>query len=153
MSYDPPYIWKKFANGFGSAAIVNLTTIANNLGQNEILENYSGHGFRSQGYIESVPEVGYDSWKIAAKKGLEYAFSLIETNWTVTINSIEGRAVTDTNPTIVGYTVMRAFFDKIDFHLSSDQIAVLEEFVISSWNKPYVELIPNFYNLTFSEYY
>ena len=72
--------------------------------------------------------------------------------WTVEIIKIEGRAFTDTNPTIVAYTVLRAFLDKIDFQLNLNQIEILEEFVLSSWTKPYKELIPNFFSWSFTEY-
>ena len=146
------YRWTKIKNGIGSVAIVTLDVEPNSFGINQILEHYSGEGFTSQGYIEDVPENGYDSWKIAAKHGLEYAFSFINTHWRVHIIKIEGRIATDTNPTIVGYTVLRAFFDKINFQLTDKQIEVLEDFVLSSWTKPYKELIPNFFNLTFTEF-
>lgn len=146
------YRWRKFKNGVGSVAIVTLDVSKNNFDQNKIVEHYSGQGFTSQGNIEDIPANGYDSWKIAARHGLEYAFSFIDTFWTVDLKKIEGRAFTDTNPTIVAYTVLRAFFDKINFQLDSNQIEILEEFVLSSWTKPYKELIPNFFSLTFTEH-
>ena len=146
------YRCTKFKNGIGSVALVTLDVEQNSFEQNQILEHYSGQGFTSQGDIEDVPENGYDSWKIAARHGLEYAFSFIDTYWTVRINKIEGRIATDTNPTIVGYTVLRAFFDKINFQLIDKQIEILEEFVLSSWARPYKELIPNFFNMTFAEF-
>jgi len=144
--------WKIFKNGIRCFAIVNIDVSPNLSGRNEIKENYSGKGFYSQGYIEEVPEFGYQSWKLAAIKGLEFAFSLVDTNWTVQINKIEGRAVTDTNPTVVGYTIMMSFFDKIGFQLDIEQIGIFEDFVSKSWAKPYKELIPDFLNLTFTEY-
>lgn len=146
------YKWTKIKNGIGSFAFVTLEVETNSFATNQILEHYSGAGFTSQGKIEEVPENGYKSWKIAARLGLAYAFSHIDTYWTVHINKIEGRIGTDTNPTIVGYTVLRAFFDKIDFQLSETQIEILEEFVLRSWTKPYQELIPDFFNLTFTEF-
>jgi len=146
------YKWTNIKNGIGSVAIVNLDVIPNSLTQNEIVEHYSGQGFTSQGNIEEVPEHGYDSWKIAARHGLEYAFSLTDTYWTVHIMKIKGRIATDTNPTIVGYTVLRAFLDKINFQLNDKQIGVLEEFALSSWTEPYKELIPDFFSLTFKEF-
>jgi len=146
------YKWKKFANSIDSIAIVDLNAIPSASGQNQIIEHYSGQGFVGQGYLESVPENGYDSWKIAAKRGLEYAFALVSNNWIVTITKIEGRALTDTNPTIVGYTVIRAFFEKISFQLDNNQIETLEAFALSSWTKPYKELIPDFFNLSFTEH-
>ncbi|SEW05142.1 hypothetical protein SAMN05428988_1596 [Chitinophaga sp. YR573] len=144
--------WKIFKNGIRCFAIVNIDVLPNLSGQNEIKEYYSGKGFFSQGYIEEVPEVGYQSWKLAAIKGLEFAFSLVETNWTVQINKIGGRALIDTNPTVAGYTIMMAFLDKIGFHLDIKQIDIFEDFVLKSWSKPYKELIPDFLNLTYAEY-
>lgn len=141
-----------FKNGIGCVAIVNIDVLPNISGHNVIKEHYAGKGFFSQGYIEEVPEAGYESWKLAAIKGLEFAFSMVETNWTVHINKIEGRAFTDTNPTVVGYTIMMAFFDKIGFQPNVNQIGVFEEFVSKSWNKPYKELIPDFFNMTYTEY-
>lgn len=152
MTNEQPYKWTRFWNGFGSVAIVTLDVFENTSNKNEIKEHYSGQGFTNQGYIEEVPAKGYDTWKIAARNGLEYAFSLVDKFWIVDLIKIEGRAFTDTNPTIVGYTVLRAFFDKIDFQLSSNQIDILEDFVLSSWVKPYKELIPNFFDLTFAEF-
>lgn len=146
------YRWTKIKNGVGSVAMVTLDVEPNLFETNQVLEHFSGQGFISQGHIEEVPENGYDSWKIAARHGLEYAFSLIDTRWTVHIHKIEGRISTDTNPTIVGYTVLRAFFDKINFQLTEKQIELLEEFVLRSWTKPYKELIPNFFTMTFREF-
>lgn len=146
------YRWTKFKNGVGSGAMVTMDVCKSNSEQNEIVEYSAGRDFTSQGNIEDIPANGYGPWKFAASHGLQYAFSLVDTFWTVDIKKIEGRAFTDTNPTIVAYTVMRAFFDKIGFVLELNQIDLMEEFVVSSWTKPYKELIPNFFNLTFTEY-
>ncbi|MFT3675464.1 MAG: hypothetical protein QM781_06155 [Chitinophagaceae bacterium] len=146
------YRWTKFENGIGTVAIVTLNVEPNINSKNEIREHYSGKGFTSQGYIEEVSQYGYESWKIAARKGLEFAFSRVNNFWTVDIIKIEGRAFTDTNPTVVGYTVMRAFFDKINFQPDQGEIGRLEEFVMSSWTKPYQELIPDFSSMKFVEY-
>ena len=145
------YRWSKFKNGIGMVAIVTLSVERSSIEQNVIREHYSGNGFTSQGYIEEVPEHGYDSWKNAARNGLEYAFLQIDDFWTVDIYKIEGRDFIDTNPTVVGYTVMRAFFDKINFQLDPNQIETIEEFVMSSWSKPYIELIPDFLSMKFIE--
>ncbi|MBK6833655.1 MAG: hypothetical protein IPG89_04995 [Bacteroidetes bacterium] len=145
------YRWTKYKNGISSVAVVSINVESYSVGPNTIIENYSGQGFNSQGAIESVPPIGYESWKIAAKHGLEYAFSLTKDNWKVTINSIEGRSVTDTTPSVVAYTIFRAFCDKINLTLSEEVISKLEEFVLSAWTNPYKELIPDFYTLTFSE--
>jgi hypothetical protein len=146
------YRWTKSKNGISMIAIVTLTVEHSSNGRNEIREHYSGKGFTSQGYIEDLPPNGYESWKIAARRGLEFAFSLISNFWTVDLIKIEGRAFTDTNPAVVGYAVMSAFFDKVDFQLDQETRDRLEEFVVTSWAKPYQELIPDFLNLKFEAY-
>jgi hypothetical protein len=147
MILDPKsYKWTKVKNGIGYFAMVNIDVFPNLEGTNEIKERYRGTGFTSQGHIEEVPEKGYDSWKAGARSGLEYAFALIDSNWTVQINKIEGLS-TDTNPTIIGYTILRAFLDRINHELASTQIEKLEEFVLRSWSKPYESLIPDFFIL------
>ncbi|PSL33315.1 hypothetical protein [Chitinophaga ginsengisoli] len=144
--------WKISKNGIRSVAFVNIEVFPNPQGRNEIEEHYSGKGFVSQGYMEEIPAIGYDSWKLAARNGLQYAFSLITTHWTVRIHKIEGRSVTDTNPTVVGYTVLLAFLDKIGFRIDREQTDMFEAFVLNSWTKPYKELIPDFFNLSYMEY-
>jgi hypothetical protein len=144
--------WKIFKNGIRTVAIVDIEVLPNPSGQSEIKEHYAGGGFISQGCIEEVPEIGYESWKLAARNGLEYGFSLIDTHWTVYMHKIEGRILTDTNPTVVGYTMLLAFLDKIGFQLDEAQTLKFEDFVLKSWAKPYKELIPDFFNLTFTEY-
>lgn len=146
------YQWGKIKNGISLAAMVTLVVIENTSNYNEILEHYSGIGFTSQGKNESITPDGYYSWKLAARHGLKYAFSFTDAFWTVDIKKIEGREFIDTNPTVVAYTVMRAFLDKVCYKLNPDQIEVLEDFVLSSWTKPYKELIPDFFNLTFTDY-
>ncbi|SFW77760.1 hypothetical protein [Chitinophaga sancti] len=144
--------FKIINNSIRCFAIVNIDVSPNLSGLNEIIENYSGKGFYSQGYIEEVPKSGYQSWKHAAIKGLEFAFSIVDTNWTVQINKIAGLSFTDTNPAIVGYTIMMAFFDKIGLQFDIEQMGKIEDLISRSWNKPYKELIPDFFNLTFTEY-
>lgn len=146
-----PYRWAIQKNGLPYVAIVTLNVHENPSKKNEIFEKYSGLGFTNQGNIESIPLKGYESWKIGAKHGLEYAFTLIDTFWKVEIEDIQG-LTTDTNATIVAYAVMRAFFDKIGYQLDSNQITLFEEFVFRSWTKPQIELIPNLFDLTFTEY-
>lgn len=144
--------WKIFKNGIGSVAIVNIEVLPNQLGRNEIEEYYTGGGFIGQGYIEEIPATGYDSWKLAARNALGYAFSLSVTHWTVRIHKIEGRSFTDTNATVVGYTVLLAFLDKIGIQLDREQTDIFEDFVLKSWVKPYRELIPDFFTVTYTEY-
>jgi len=152
MMQQQPYKWVKINNGIGYAAIVTIIVSQNSDGKNVIIEHYKGYeGFVMQGYIAEVAAKGYDSWKMGVKAGLDYGFSLVKNNYTVTIKKIEGMH-TSTNPTVVAYTILRAFLDKVGYHLNVDIINTLEEFVLRSWEKPYKELIPNFFNLTFSEF-
>jgi hypothetical protein len=146
------YRWVKYQNGVGAFAIVTLSVEPNQNNVNEIRDHYSGNGFTRQGDIEEVPKNGYESWKIASRKGLEFAFTCVDKFWTVDIIKIEGRAFTDTNPTVVGYTVIHAFFEKINFQLDQEKINSLEEFVMRSWTKPYQEMIPDFLNMKFEKY-
>ena len=147
-----PYRWIKIKNGVGQVAIVTLAIVANVNSKNEVLEYYAGAGFTSQGNLEEVPADGYESWKIAVRNGLSYGFSLAKGFWKVSIYRIEGRAFIDTNPTVAGYTALRAFCSQIGLQLEEGKIEMLEQFVDSSWTKPYKELIPDFFNLTFTEY-
>ena len=151
MKKGNTYRWAKVKNGIPNIAIVHLDSSENLSQQNVINEYYSGKGFIGQGIIEDISSRGYDSWKIGAIKGLEYAFSKTEKFWTVDLFSIKGMT-TDTNPTIVGYTVIRAFFNQIHYNLTPEEIENLENFVSSSWRNQYKELIPDFFTLTFSEY-
>lgn len=146
------YRWTKLKNGRGCVAIVDISVDKISSYKNEIVENYSGDGFTGQGNIESAPKNGFDSWKIAARHGLEFAFSLTKDHWRVTINSIEGRAITDTNPTTVAYTIFRAFCSKANLDITNYDLDDLEKFVLSSWTNPYKELIPDFFKRTFDEY-
>ncbi len=145
------YRWGRQKNGKGYIARVTLSIEQNLLCENKIVEHYSGNSNYSQGYIEEVSEFGYDSWKIGARHGLEFGFTLIDTFWTVNIQKIEGLS-TDTNATIVAYTVLRAFLEKINFTLDSRKIEDLEALVFSSWKEIPKEFIPNFFDLTLKEY-
>lgn len=148
-----PYKWSQFKDGFIGFAIVTLKAEPSIERRNKIIENYSGQGFTSQGYIEEVPAIGYIPWKLGVKSGLEYAFSLLDTFWNVRIDKVEGIG-TDTNATIAGYTALRAFMHQINFMLSQEEIDKLETFVQLSWKSPSPnrELIPNFFDLSFEAF-
>lgn len=146
-----PYRWAKVKNGISNIAIVTLIVSKNDKNENIVNEYYDGNGFTSQGYIEEVPKEGYNSWKIGAIKGLEYAFSKTREYWIVDIISIKGIS-TQTNSTIVGYTIIKAFLDQINLELSKEEIDTFEEFISKSWVKPYQEFIPDFFTLTFTDY-
>nr|WP_294934853.1 hypothetical protein [uncultured Flavobacterium sp.] len=144
------YKWLKVKNGKPFFAVINLEIVQTD-SENEIIEAYCGKGFTSQGVLESVPEKGYDHWKIAVKTGLEFAFSLTDSFWKVRINSLEGRIFMDTNPTIVAYTAILAFCEQTQTNLDSELKERLENFVFSSWDKGNENLQPNFKNLEFEK--
>ena len=64
----------KVKNGKPFFAIINLE-VSKSVNENEIIEEYYGEGWTKQGVIENVPSKGYEDWKKAVKKGLEFAFS------------------------------------------------------------------------------
>lgn len=61
METNSGYRWMHLKNGTGCAAIVTLDVYKNSFKTNKIVECYSGKGFTSQGHIEDVSELGYDS--------------------------------------------------------------------------------------------
>jgi hypothetical protein len=146
------YRWKKFKNGRGNVAIVNIDVEKISSDKSEIIEKYSGQGFTGQGHIESIPMTGMDAFKLAARHGLEYGFSFTKDNWRVTINEIQCRPILDSNPTVIGYTIFRAFCHKADIHIDDSKIEELENFLLTTWTNPYKDLIPNFFTRTFYEY-
>ncbi len=138
----------KVKNGKCHFAIVNIEA-EQIQSESEIIENYSGTGFTSQGTFESVPENGYNDWKIAAKCGVNFVLNLIDQNLRVTINSIEGRIAMDTNPTIVGYAIILALCKHIEFELNEKLKNELDNFVFNSWNNENSFKIPDFENLKY----
>ena len=149
---DISYKWATYKFGKGYFAQVDLQIEENNISENTIIENYSGKGYIGQGFIEEVPEIGYDTWKLAAKQGLVYAFSLTNRCWKVTVNSIKG-LTTDTNPTIVGYTIICAFLESTGIHIDDQTKNELEKFALYSWEAMKVdhETIPDFFRLSYSK--
>lgn len=133
------YRWATVKNGIANVAIIELSISENNLDENFVYESIQNS------------KSDFQSWRIGARKGLEYAFSKTEKYWNVNIHSITGTLL-DTNPTVVGYTFIKAFFDKINCKINTEEIEKLEDFVAKSWTKPYKEFIPDFLNLTFKEY-
>lgn len=134
-----PYRWATVKNGIPNVAIIELFISENDLGENFIHESNQNS------------KLGFQSWRIGARKGLDYAFSKTKKHWNVHIHSITGTLL-DTNPTVVGYTFIKAFFHKINYEINTEEIDKLEDFVSKSWIKPYKEFIPDFLNLTFTEY-
>lgn len=148
------YRWMRHRNGIGVVAIVNISVSINKNACNEIIERYNGSGFTGQGCIESVPKengIGYDTWKVAARNGLLYAMSLTSQYWTVVINKVEGIAIINTNPTVVGYTAMRAFLEQVGISLDAVQEQRFEALISESRTEPTQNFVPDFFSNTLSE--
>ena len=139
----------KIKNGLPYFAIVTLEA-KEIKSESEIIENYSGAGFTSQGNFESIPKNGYDDWKIAARRGINFVLNLSNRNWRVTIHSIEGRIATDTNPTIVGYVTILALCTFIGFELDETLKEELDRFVFKSWKEDNSFKIPDFETLGYN---
>ena len=145
------YTWARIKDGKPFFAEVLLDVEPDPV-RSRIIECYTGKGFTGQGNIEEAGHETYHSWKTGAARGLEYAFAMIHTHWTVYMKGISGRAFTDTNPVIVGYAVWRAFFAKINHQPDELLISRIEEFVFRSWTAPFDEVVPDFFTLTFENY-
>ncbi len=138
------HIVKKIKNGlphFGEVYLIIELTQNNTL---DIIENYSGSGFCSQGYLETVPEKGYDHWKKGVANGVKYAFSKLVNNngLKITILEVSGLS-TDTNPTILGYACSRAVLNKLINNESEAAHNEIEKLMFISWNYEY-NSIPDF---------
>lgn len=145
------YKWAKLQKGREYAAFITLEVIASSKSEdNEVIGEYAGKGFTSQGNFEEVPANGYDSWKKAVVYGLNYGFSKTDTRWTVRVKSLWGRTGICTNPAIVAYTALRAFWARIHYAPSQQETERLENLVFASWETDTPEtLIPDFESLTF----
>lgn len=131
-------------------AIVNLEVCKSD-SRNEIIEEYCGEGWTKQGVIENVSNIGYEDWKKAVKKGLEFAFSKSHEKWNVKIKKVEGRIGTDTNPTIVGLATILAFCEQANLNLDLDLKNEIENFTFKSWKNKNDEKIPNFIDLVYEK--
>ena len=142
------YKWFKVKNGVPFGAAIGLKVRPNFQFKNTIIDACQGQGFKGQGMIIQVPEIGFESWKQGAKIGLEYCFSMVNDFWTVELVTIEG-LVSDSNPTIIGYVAIRAFFDSIGQELDNDKIEQLEAVVFKSWERQHLDHLPDFYEMEF----
>lgn len=151
------YQWRKIKNGKPFLAVVNLE-VSPNENQNEIIEEYTGKGWVGMGYFASIPakdeagKAGFSDWRKAVLKALKFVLSKTETKWTIKIKKVEGLLITDTNPTIVGYTVILAFCKETNLELNSDLMEQLENFTFRSWEGKNYEKIPSFTNLQYEDY-
>jgi hypothetical protein len=143
---EQDYRWMKYKSGKSYFAIVNLDIIKNETG-NEIIENYSGNGYSNHSI--DVGKEGMETWKKGLIKGLEFALLHSSDFWTITINKVEGKPVTDSNPAIIGYVGILSFSEQTRVEISAEIIDNLEDFVFHSWNGNNAEKIPNFDTRTF----
>jgi hypothetical protein len=109
-----------------------------------ILLIYLGRGFVSQGYIEEVPEKGYDDWKQGALAGIAYALATsVDHPCQVTVTKIEGLS-SDTNPTIVGGAAIQALWFAVEYAPSQEQMEHVDRLVFQSFSHP-ADHLPAFY--------
>lgn len=132
---------------FGKVSLKIELTETNML---EIEENFSDKNIPnfSQGQIISIPKKGFEIWKEGIRKGIEYAYLKInkKNGLKVIIEKAEG-LVTDTNPTILGFSACRAILEKLPNSESQYELEQLEKLVFSSWDYEY-DAIPNFIEKT-----
>lgn len=101
----------------------------------QIIENYQGDGFKSQGYVETIPKEGYETWKTGIKNGILYGLSRINDERKFRVSILESSGLsTDTNPIILAYAASRAILEKIEHIELQNEKDKLEALVFSSWN-------------------
>ena len=136
MKIESKYKLGTLKNGksFYGEVILQIELLPNSK-NHEIIESYNGKGFQSQGYIESIPPKGYNSWKKGIKAGVEYALRMINSNqkFKVTIFKSNG-STTDTNPIILAYVSSRAILKEFENKESKADLDKIETIVFNSWN-------------------
>ncbi|HEX2913949.1 MAG TPA: hypothetical protein VH186_24305 [Chloroflexia bacterium] len=99
-----------------------------------------GNGFRGQGYIEEVPENGYEDWKFGAIIVLNYALRKLDSPiCKVTVIKIEG-LTSDTNPTIVAAAAINALWKAYNYVPNIELQNYIEEEVLRSWALPQMSI-------------
>ncbi|GAB1858419.1 hypothetical protein MHTCC0001_32560 [Flavobacteriaceae bacterium MHTCC 0001] len=139
---------RKIKNGLSYFAKVYLTLRLTEKNILEIEEQYqeqASSGF-SQGQSESISSEGYSNWKQGIHNGIAYAYGKLTENCglKVIIENATG-LVTDTNPTIIGFSTSRAILDKLPNDESQSELELLEKMMYSSWNYEH-GAIPDFVN-------
>jgi hypothetical protein len=95
-----------------------------------------GEGFLAQGYIEDVPERGYEDWKQGAVLGVAFAlWTAGNTDSAVTITKIEGMT-SDSNATIIAAAAMDAVWKALSFTPEPALTTQIEQSVVASWSLP-----------------
>lgn len=124
---------------------IELDLIINETVGLEIVENYQGNGFESQGQIIEVSSKGFIPWKHGIKSGIIYAYDKLCNirGLIVKIKKTYGLA-TDTNPTILGYISSRAILDNLANFESDEQKMKIEKILFDSWLKDSSHIIDLF---------
>lgn len=140
------YRFIKYKNGLSYFATVNLE-IEKNDNRNQVIENYSGIGYSN--HSVDVGKIGMEDWKKGLIKGLEFVLSYSPEFMKITVHQVSGKPITDTNPTIVGYTAILAVLEKVNISIDPEKLEQLENFVYKSWENGNDQKIPDFENLRF----
>lgn len=142
---------KKIKKGLLYFGKVNLTIHLSNNKNLEVIENYTENKLSNfnQGQIVSITQEGFQFWKRGILAGIEYAYGKLnhKNGLKVVIENAEG-LFTDTNPTIIGFSALKAILDKLPNSESKNELEKLEKMLFSSYNYDY-EAIPNFIEKTF----
>jgi len=140
------YKFLKVNKGKYYFAVINLK-IERSEFSNEIIESFSGDGYSNHSI--DVGEKGFEIWKSGLKRGLEYALSLTDKFYKITVTKIEGK-ITDTNPTIIAFSGILDFCNQTNISLDRNLLEQFENFVYCSWDENNFEKLPSFINLTFN---
>lgn len=132
----------KIKNGYSLMAIVQIGFEENGLGENRIYNEVEVIPFRSQGYIEG----GHAEWTKAATLAIEWGIKKanLESHFDVYIYKLEGRQFLETNPTIIGTTVIKAVWKYLNFVPSKCLSNELERLNIESREVDNQLIVPNF---------
>jgi hypothetical protein len=92
----------------------------------------AGAGFSSQGYLESVPPLGYEPWKDGALAGVRFALAVAGVSAAaVVITEIVG-VTSDTNPTVVAVAAAHALWNALELNPPLRAVRFLDSQVSSS---------------------
>ncbi len=139
MKIESKYKLATVKNGkpFFGEVILEMELLPNS-DKHDVVEKYNAKGFQSQGYLESIPQNGYDSWKKGVRIGVEYALRMIDDNRSFRVTILESNGLTtDTNPIVLAYVSSRAILKELKNKESKADLAKIEEIVFNSWNYEY----------------
>ena len=78
MKIESKYKLGTIKNGipFYGEVLLEIELLPNS-NEHEIIEKYNGMGLQSQDQLESIPKIGYKSWRKGVRLGVDYALSMI----------------------------------------------------------------------------